>query len=50
MIIEQMANELGLPEEFVVSLANGASHEYKKYEIPKTDGRLPGYLSSIKAA
>ena len=38
MIIEQMAKELGLPAEFVVSLANGASHEYKKYEIPKRTG------------
>src|SRR5436305_9954714 len=40
MIIERMASDLGLPAPFIMSLAMGASHEYKSYKIPKRTGGL----------
>src|SRR5262245_50097016 len=38
MIIERMARDLGLPTTFVQNVAQGASHEYKFYRIPKRTG------------
>jgi len=38
MIVERMAAEIGVPVNFVQSLARTASHEYKVYEIPKRGG------------
>lgn len=38
MIIEQMAVALGLKVGFINSFAQGASHAYKTYWIPKRDG------------
>jgi RNA-directed DNA polymerase len=38
MLVERMANSLGLPRRFIVGIANGASHDYKTYLILKRDG------------
>lgn len=38
MILERMAEEIGVPARFVESIARTASHEYKRYEIPKKSG------------
>jgi RNA-directed DNA polymerase len=38
MMVERMANEIGIPIRFVLSLARTASYEYKVYEIPKRTG------------
>jgi len=38
MIVERMARDLGLSSAFILSIARGASHEYKAYNIPKRTG------------
>lgn len=38
MILERMAEEIGVPVRFVESVARTATHEYKRYEIPKRSG------------
>lgn len=38
MIVERIAHETGVPLQFVITVANGASHEYYTYEIPKRGG------------
>jgi RNA-directed DNA polymerase len=38
MIVEKLARDTGVPAQFVIALANGASHEYKTYDIPKRHG------------
>jgi RNA-directed DNA polymerase len=38
MIVETMAEQLGLPPAFIVKIANGASHQYKEYSIAKRGG------------
>jgi RNA-directed DNA polymerase len=38
MIVEQMANQLGLPATYITNLARGASYEYKQYPIAKRPG------------
>jgi RNA-directed DNA polymerase len=38
VIVERMANDLGLPVTFVHSIAMGASHEYKEYKVAKKTG------------
>src|ERR1700733_11795184 len=38
MIVETMAEQLGLPMAFILTTANGASHQYKEYAIPKRGG------------
>lgn len=38
MLIEQMCVSLGVPPSYVDRLANGASHAYKEYTIPKRGG------------
>jgi len=38
MIVERMADELGLPIRFIETLARTASYVYKVYEIPKRTG------------
>ncbi|MBM3726465.1 MAG: RNA-directed DNA polymerase [Acidobacteria bacterium] len=40
MIRERMASAIGVTIEYISGLANGASHAYKTYRIPKRDGRL----------
>jgi RNA-directed DNA polymerase len=39
MIIERMAQDLGVSTTFIRSVANGASYEYKKYSVPKRNGK-----------
>jgi RNA-directed DNA polymerase len=38
LIFDKLANELGVPRQFVTALGNGASYEYKTYKIPKKSG------------
>jgi RNA-directed DNA polymerase len=38
MVIEKMCNELSLPPTYVGRLVLSASHQYKRYEIPKKAG------------
>ena len=38
MIIEKICNELSLPSSYVRRLVLSASHQYKRYEIPKKAG------------
>jgi RNA-directed DNA polymerase len=38
VILERMADQLGLPPDFIRNLARGASYEYKEYRIPKRTG------------
>lgn len=38
MILEKLSSQTGIPESLIVTLAKGASHEYKTYEIPKRVG------------
>jgi hypothetical protein len=38
MIVERMADQLGLPAIFVTNLSRGASYEYKEYPIAKRSG------------
>ena len=38
MIVERISRELGLPQDFVLSLARAATFEYKEYGIPKHSG------------
>ena len=38
MILEKLCRDLTLPVAFVLSIARGASHEYKTYDIPKRSG------------
>lgn len=38
MIVQQMANALGLPQSHVEGLAHAASHSYKQYAIKKATG------------
>jgi len=40
MIIEQIATSLGLPQGYILNLSNGASHNYKTYQIKKKNGGL----------
>lgn len=38
MIVERMADHLGLPPVYITNLARSASYEYKEYSIPKRTG------------
>jgi RNA-directed DNA polymerase len=38
VIVERIANDLGLPPEYITNLARGASYEYKEYKIAKRTG------------
>src|SRR2546423_537036 len=38
MMLELMSKELTLPQSFICGLAVGASHEYKRFPIPKRNG------------
>ena len=38
MIVERMANQLGLPPDYITNLAKAASYEYKEYTIKKRTG------------
>ena len=38
MMIEAMADQLGLPPTYIVNLSKGASHEYKAFDIAKRTG------------
>ncbi|MBZ5522068.1 MAG: retron St85 family RNA-directed DNA polymerase [Acidobacteriia bacterium] len=40
MMLEQMANGIGIPVVFIENLANAASYEYKTYTIRKRSGGL----------
>jgi RNA-directed DNA polymerase len=40
VIIERIADDLGLPVKFVQTLARTASYEYKAYQIPKRGGGI----------
>lgn len=40
MILEKMSSELSLPAGYVARLIRTASHQYKRYEIPKRGGGM----------
>jgi len=39
-VIREMAHDLGLTTHFIATFANGASHAYRRYYIPKKNGSL----------